>query len=182
MASASSAHARTALVHFRADEPGAVLESDATATGSASSYYVVCHAPCDELVYADGSFRVGGASFHPSRPFRLPLGRNEVMLKAEMVSSSVAVPMALAIVGGGIGSVGLMLLAGGILEERDHRDGETLIVSGAVVAGVGGAMGAVGVIMLLVKAQDRESTVRVANGAALELPAGLSLDARGFVF
>jgi hypothetical protein len=82
-----------------------------------------------------------------------------------MESSSIALPMAITIVGGVIAGVGGTLLLGGLAAEEQNRDGEELIVPGAIVGGVGTLIATVGVIMLLVDAENDESRVRVAQHA-----------------
>ncbi|HEX6273820.1 MAG TPA: hypothetical protein VFZ53_12315 [Polyangiaceae bacterium] len=168
-------------MRFEADEPGALLESDTTADGKPVAWYVVCEAPCARSVSASGSYRVGGYGFHDSRVFRLPDDRAELSVEAEMESSSIAFPMALTIVGGVFASVGGMLALVGLSEEEQHRDGEDLIISGAVVGGAGFLVASVGVVMLLVDAENDESRARVAK-RTLELPGGLALEPRGVTF
>jgi hypothetical protein len=148
---------RKARVSFEADQPGAVLESDATSEGKTAPWYVVCEAPCTRTLPIDGSYRVSGSGYHSSRPFRLPDDQSAVAVSAEMQDSSVAVPMALSIVGGVIASVGLLMIAGGVSREVDNRNGETLIISGAAVGGGGAIIGTIGVVMPLVKSQNTES-------------------------
>jgi len=148
-------------VNFNADEPGAVLESDATPDGKSAPWYVLCEAPCTQNVYVDGSFRVSGPGYHPSRAFRIPDDQPRAAVTAEMQTSSIALPMALTIVGGAIATVGLGILAGGVAKEEDNRDGEPLIISGGIVGGAGAVIGIVGVVMLLVQTQHTESRAHV---------------------
>ncbi len=156
---------RQARVRFNANEPGAVLESDATPDGRSAGWYVVCEAPCTGTVSKEGSFRVGGAGYHASRVFRLPEERNEFKVDAEMESSSVAVPMAITIVGGVIASAGGMMLLGGLVAEENHRDGEELILPGAIIGGAGAVIATIGVLMLVIDAQHDESKAHVAKAA-----------------
>jgi hypothetical protein len=157
---------RVAVVRFAADERGALLESDSTADGRNVPWYVVCEAPCTRAVSTSGSFRVGGYGFHSSRLFRLPEDRNEIAINAEMERSSIALPMAVTIVGGVIAGVGGSMLLGGLAAEEQHRDGEDLIVTGSIVSGAGLFVATVGVILLLVNAEHDESRAHVAESAS----------------
>jgi hypothetical protein len=159
---APAAH-RTAVVRFRSDEPGAVLESDMTSDGKSVPWYVVCEAPCTSTVDKSGSFRVGGYGFHDSRLFRLPQERTEFAVDAEMERSSIAFPMAITIVGGVVAGIGGTMVLGGLSEEQNYRDGEDLITSGSIVGGVGLLVATIGVVMLIVESQHQESRAHVAK-------------------
>jgi hypothetical protein len=156
---------RMARVRFQSDEPGALLESDTTPDGRRAGWYVVCEAPCDQAASANGFFRVSGAGYHPSRVFRLPEGRNDFAVSAEMEGSSIALPMALTIVGGVIASVGGLLVLAGASEEQNHRDGKQLIYPGAIIGGTGAVIATIGMVMLLVETQHNESKAHVAENA-----------------
>jgi hypothetical protein len=157
---------RQARVRFNANEPGAVLESDVTPDGRSSAWYVVCEAPCTGTVSKDGAFRVGGAGYHQSRVFRLPEERNEFKIDGDMETSSIAVPMAITIVGGVIASAGgMMLLAAYSEDQQTFRDTDDLVIPGAIVAGTGTVLATVGVLMLVIDAQHDESKARVAKAA-----------------
>jgi len=58
-----------------------------------------------------------------------------------------------------------MMVLGAISAEEQNRDGEELLVPGAIVGGVGTLIATVGVIMLLVDAQHSESRAHVAQTA-----------------
>jgi hypothetical protein len=157
---------RQARVRFNANEPGAVLESDVTADGRPAQWYVVCEAPCTSTVSKSGAFRVGGRGYHQSRVFRLPEERSEFKIDGEMEDSSIALPMAITIVGGVIASAGsMMLLAAYAEDQQTFRDADDLGVPGAIVAGSGALIATVGVIMLVIDAQHDESKARVAEAA-----------------
>ena len=157
---------RQARVRFNANEPGAVLESDVTADGRPAQWYVVCEAPCTSTVSKSGAFRVGGRGYHQSRVFRLPEERSEFKIDGEMEDSSIALPMAITIVGGVIASAGsMMLLAAYAEDQQTFRDADDLVVPGAIVAGSGALIATVGVIMLVIDAQHDESKARVAEAA-----------------
>jgi hypothetical protein len=166
---------RKARVSFDADEPGAVLEADHTDQGKVP-WYVVCETPCSRVVGTGGTFRVAGPGFHSSRPFMLPEDKNDVRVTAEMESSSLAVPMALTIIGGAIASAGLLTMLGGWAQEQEHHNGEKAIVVGGIAGGVGTVIGGIGVVMLLVKSQQTESKAHVAK------PFEPGLEPRGLVF
>jgi hypothetical protein len=160
------AEQRQARVRFNANEPGAVLESDVTPDGKPAAWYVVCEAPCTGMVSKSGAFRVGGAGYHPSRLFRLPEERSDFKIDAEMETSSIAVPMAVTIVGGVIASAGgFMLLAAYAEDQQTFRNTDDLVIPGAITAGTGTVIATVGVLMLIVDAQHDESKARVAEAA-----------------
>jgi hypothetical protein len=152
-------------VRFKANEVGATLESDTTPNGNQSSWYVVCEAPCQRSVSTDGAFRVSGPGYHPSRLFRLPDDRTELSIDAEMESSSIAVPLAITIVGGVIASTGGLMALAGYSAQQNHEDGEELILPGAIIGGTGALLATVGVIILIVEAQHNESKAHVAEAA-----------------
>ena len=156
---------RRALVRFKANEVGATLESDTTPDGKQSPWYVVCEAPCQRSVSTAGVFRVSGPGYHPSRMFRLPDDRAELSVEAEMESSSIAVPMAITIVGGVIASVGGLMALSGYAAQQNHEDGEEFIVPGVIIGGAGTVLATIGAILLIVEAQDDESRAHVAEGA-----------------
>jgi hypothetical protein len=184
-APAPVAATRTATVVFQADDADAVLESDWTPDGKASPWYAVCAAPCTEHVNADGRFRAAGPGLHPSTPFKLPGGRDRVVITGEMAGKSMAVPVALIVAGNGLFFVvGPIFLVSGIVSEAGHGSGGGLIATGAVMMLGGAVVGLTGVVMLIVKAQNKESKVQLARsgGPRFELPAGLALEARGVTF
>ena len=121
--------------------------------------------PCSGTVSTSGAFRVAGYGFHPSRLFRLPDDRAQIAIDAEMENSSIALPMAITIVGGVVASIGGMMVLGAISAEEQNRDGEELLVPGAIVGGAGTLIATIGVIMLIVDAQHSESRAHVAKTA-----------------
>jgi hypothetical protein len=172
-------------VSFQADNPGAVLESDAATDGKTSPWYVVCQSPCEKEVLASGNFRVAGPGFYPSRQFVLPDGRDRVVVNAEMKESSVALPITLTIVGYGLFSVvAPIFVIVGAVQEAQRDDGTGMFVAGGVSALTGAVMGTTGLVMLIVHAQDKESKAFVAKKQPprIALPGGLALDQRGVVF
>jgi len=80
-----------------------------------------------------------------------------------MERSSIAFPMAITIVGGVVASIGGTMVLGGLSEEQNYRDGEDLITSGSVVGGVGLLVATIGVVMLIVESQHKESRAHVAK-------------------
>ena len=172
---------RRATVRFNADEEGALLEADTTADGRSVSWFMVCEAPCNSTVSTNGSFRVSGYGYHPSREFRLPEGKSEASVDAEMESSSIAVPMAITIVGGVAMSVGGWVFLMGLSAEQQHRDGDDLIQAGAIVGGIGVGIASIGAVILVVNSQNKESRARVTR-RELELPGGMALGSRGVTF
>ena len=170
---------------FQADQPEAVLESDAATDGKTSPWYVVCQSPCEKDVLATGNFRVAGPGFYPSRQFVIPPDRDRAVVNAEMKESSVAVPMTLCLVGYGLFSVvAPTLLIIGVVQEAEQRDGDAMFVAAGVTALAGAAMGTAGLVMLIVHAQDKESRAYVAKKQVprVTLPAGFALETRGVVF
>jgi hypothetical protein len=174
---------RRATVRFNADDVGAVLEADTTADGRSVPWFMVCEAPCSSIVNANGSFRVAGYGFHPSRVFRLPDGRSEASVDAEMTGSSIAFPMAITIVGGVVAAIGGWVFLTGLSQEEQHHNGEDLIRSGVIVGGIGVAITSIGAVILVINSQNKESRARVAKRAPeLELPGGMALGSRGITF
>jgi hypothetical protein len=160
-----------------------VLEADTTPDGRAVPWFMVCEAPCYSSVNANGSFRVAGYGFHPSRVFRLPEGRGEATVDAEMKSSSIAFPMAITIVGGVAASVGGWVFLMGLSAEQQHRDGDDLIQAGAIVGGIGIGIASIGAVILVINSQNKESRARVGQRAQeLALPGGMALGSRGVTF
>ena len=115
------------------------------------------------------ALRVGGWGYHPSRPLRVPDGRAELAVDAEMEHSSLALPIALTVSGGTIASFGGLLVLGGFSEEQQHRDGQDYIVAGSIIGGTGLVVAMVGIVILLVESQDTESRTPLA-----EAPRGLT--------
>jgi hypothetical protein len=173
---------RTAVVTFRADRADAVLESDWAPNGAVSPWYTLCVAPCEQKVVADARLRVAGPGLYASRIFKLPLERERVAVTAEMESRSVAGGVVLLAIGYVLlGVTSPALVVGGI--EREHG-GTSFIVSG-IGAGVAGAVaGGLGLMLMVRRAQYKESRVRMAHAAPprLALPAGLALEPRGLTF
>jgi hypothetical protein len=173
------------VVVFQADQPEAVLESDATTDGKTSAWYVVCQSPCEKDVLATGNFRVAGPGFYPSRQFAIPPDRDRAVVNAEMKESTIAVPMTLCLVGYGLFSVvAPTLLFVGIFQEADNHDGTAMFVAAGATALTGAVVGTTGLVMLIVHAQDKESRAHVAKKQVprVTLPAGFALETRGVVF
>ncbi|HTQ04812.1 MAG TPA: hypothetical protein VMI54_13195 [Polyangiaceae bacterium] len=173
---------RTAVVLFRADHPDAVLESDWAPNDAPSPWYVLCATPCEERVVADARLRVSGPGLYASRTFKLPLDRDRVAVTATMESRSVAGGVVLLAVGYALlGVTSPALVVGGLA--REHG-GTGLVVSGIGVGIAGAVAGGLGLMLMVRRAQYKESRVRMAHGAAprLELPGGLGLEARGLTF
>jgi hypothetical protein len=154
-----------------------VLESDWSPSGGNVPLYMICSTPCETRVSADAHYRVAGPGLYDSTIFGLPPGRERVSVKAEMETKSVAGPVLLLVLGGTAFSiVGPILLVAGVEANRRHKDGDGLIVSGAVVTGSGAVLGLIGLVSLVLKASRSESKVHVARAAvpALALPAAAS--------
>lgn len=173
---------RTAVVEFRADRPGAVLESDWAPNNAVSPWYMLCAAPCRQNVVADARLRVAGPGMYASRIFKLPLGQPYVRVTATMESRSIAGGVALLAVGYALLGVTSPALVGGGLA-RDHG-GTPLIVSGIAVGVAGAVAGGIGLMLMVRRAQYKESRVRTARASAprLALPGGLALEPRGITF
>lgn len=184
-AAPAPAAARVATVVFQADDFDAVLESDWTPDGKTSPWYAVCRAPCTEKVHADARFRAAGPGLHESTPFVLPSGRDRYVITGEMAGTSVAAPVAMIVAGNGLfWVVGPIFLVTGVVAEASNRSGGGLIATGAVVMLGGAVVGIAGVVMLIIRAQNKESKVTIAQRQSprLELGHGLGLDARGLSF
>jgi hypothetical protein len=181
---AAPAQTRRAVVVFQADQPEAVLESDAATDGKTSPWYVVCQSPCERDVLATGNFRVGGPGFYPSRQFVIPPDRDRAVVNAEMKETSVALPLTLCVFGYLTMSAGLGVIFVGAIKEAQSGDGSGIVVGGAITSFVGIAMGTTGLVMLIVHAQDKESRAYVAKKHVprVTLPAGFALETRGVVF
>ncbi len=180
-----AAPSRVAVVSFTADDPDAVLETDWSPRGGSAPMYMICSTPCEMQVSGDARYRVAGPGLYESTLFGLPPGRERVTVKAEMVSKSVAGPVLMLVLGGtAFTIVGPILLIAGTDANRRHKEGDGLIVSGAIVTLGGAALGLVGLVSLVLKSSQRESKVHVARAArpALTLPGGLAVDARGLRF
>ncbi len=173
---------RTAVVLFRADHADALLESDWAPNAAVSPWYTVCVAPCEQQVVADARLRVAGPGLYPSRIFKLPLERNRVVVTATMESRSVAGGVVLLAIGYALlGVTSPALVVGGLA--REHG-GSPLIVSGIGVGVAGAVAGGVGLMLMVRRAQYKESRVRLSRATPprLELPAGLGLEPRGLTF
>jgi hypothetical protein len=182
---ARSQPTRTANVTFHADDPEAVLQTDWSADGKSVDWYQLCTGECIQRVNAEARFRVAGSGMYESMPFKLPPDREQVTVDAEMKSRSVAVPILMAVAGYTLFVfVGPTLLAMSLSETSDYHGDDGLLAAGIVTTSVGAVVGSVGLVMLIVKAQKKESIVRLANGTPpkLKLPGGMALETRGITF
>jgi len=180
-----SAPPHVATVTFQADDPDAVLESDWSPTGPSAPWYVVCRAPCELEVSADSLFRASGPDLYESMPFRLPSGRDHVVVQGEMEGRSVAAPVLMTVVGAGLFAfIGPVVLLVGVDQQERHGTGGAAIAVGGTLMLGGGVLATVGVISLIIKSQHRQSRVQFAGRAEphLALPGGLGLEARGLTF
>lgn len=176
---------RTARVTFHADDPDAILQTDWSAEGKSVDWYQLCTEGCTQRVNADARFRVAGSGMYESMPFKLPLDKDTVTVNAEMKSRSVAVPILMAVAGYTLFVfVGPTLLAMSLSETSDYHGDDGLLAAGIVTTSVGAVVGSVGLVMLIVKAQKKESVVRIARAQPpkLELGRGIALETRGFTF
>jgi hypothetical protein len=166
---------RVAHVVFRANDDEAVLQTDwapggAPANVAAPSWSVVCAAPCAVQVHADARFRATGRTLYDSPPFVLPPNRASVVVTAEMATKSMVAPALLLVAGyATLGVLGPLLIGTGLAagDEMGPRTRTGLIVSGSVVAGVGVALAATGVVMIVKRAQRKASKVELARGGAI---------------
>jgi hypothetical protein len=164
---------RVARVVFRADEDEAVLQTDwapVTRAGGPVMWSVVCAAPCEAEVRGDARFRAAGRTSYDSAPFVLPPRRDRVVVTAEMATKSMVAPALLIVAGyATLAVVGPLLIGTGIAagDDMGPRTRTGLIVSGSIVAGVGLAAATAGVVMIVKRAQRKESRVVIARNGGL---------------
>jgi hypothetical protein len=174
-APARSEPSRVANVVFRANDDEAVLQTDWTPSGSpanaaAASWSVVCAAPCAVQVHADARFRATGRTVYDSPPFVLPPNRDSVVVTADMATKSMVAPALLLVAGyATLGVIGPLLIGTGLAagDDMGPRTRTGLIVSGSVVAGVGAALAATAVVMIVKRAQRKASKIELARGGAI---------------
>jgi hypothetical protein len=176
---------RTAIVGFQAIGHAARLQSNWHPHGDSSGWYTICIAPCTRQVPVDATLRAAGASFDPSRPFHVPSDTDRVIFTSTLKHKSLALPAGL--IAGGYGSMALgplVFIAGYARAISNQPGGDALLVTGLGLFVSGAIVGTVGVLMLIAKAGEKESSVSVAEGASprLKLPGGLALESRGFTF
>lgn len=148
-------------------------------------WYQLCMEGCTQRVNADARFRVAGSGMYESMPFKLPLDRESVTINAEMKSRSVAAPILMAVAGYTLFVfVGPTLLAMSLSETSPYHGDDGLLAAGIVTTSLGAVVGSVGLVMIIVKAQKKESIVRMAHGAPpkLQLGGGVALEGRGITF
>lgn len=182
---ALAGESNTVLLGFEAPGYAARLQSDADPDGIAKGWFTLCFAPCTRRVPADARFRAVGERADPSESFRLPEGRDRVLVTTMLKKHSSTAPAVLMVVGFSALVVGPILFVGGIAKGMSGQDPNgVMLLTGAGLT-IGGAIaGTSGLIWYLTGSKSRQSIVTVARstGPRLALPGGIGLESRGFTF
>lgn len=175
----------TVLLGFEAREPESWLETDSDRDGTATGWSTLCPAPCTRRVPADARFRVVGAQAEPSAPFRLPEGRDRVIVTTTLKKSPQPVATVVTVVGFTALVAGPIVtvfgLARGLSGEDQHSEfliaGLGMTLGGAIVA-------TAGLVSLVAGSNDHQSVVTIAHstGPRLALSRGFALESRGLTF
>lgn len=150
-----------------------------TGRGTAVSYDDLCMLPCARTLSRDSLYRISGLGVTDSSAFALPVGGGTLRVTAGN-SGTNSLGLALAITGGVMGFVGVVLLPVGLLVEVPRNGSYGLTIGGGVTLGAGVVMMIPGIMMAIASA----TTVTAEDGRVLASGhrTGLRLTASGLVF
>ena len=144
-----------------------------------SDWHTVCVAPCTRRLSVTTTFRAAGDGFEPSEPFVLPRDENRVFVTSTVRRKSLALPIAMI----AVGFTSMVLIGPLVLVSGSAQASDGLAVAGLGVTLGGAIAGTAGIVLLVMRAQDRKSFVTITNHSArLELPGGFGLEPSGLTF